>query len=549
MLDIDDIKNLIATLENRGIDVSLEKRKIYGAQNNMGSAAIFLSQNNSELKDVYNSLVSKLEKSDLLLSAYNYCNSIEPNVLDMLKKHKDEINLDELNSYISKIEDYLINLKDSNITNSNSKYSKIFKVVYDLIDAEIIKTNRSTLYDFIKSKNIDIRYINSILCSEINDINNDGTYRAKQLQKYLNNIIAKTNNNGLNNNYFNLEIIKLLLMHKSSYNAYEELSFEFNGNFAYYTSHYLNHDDINNISSEIDKYAISLPSSKIDQKKSKKNLIKRSIASALAAIVALTGAYGLERGAKKISTFNSYIKTTEITSPLDHDVTQEEVVFQGDNYPSEQYIQVVTPWTNRDDNYISRTVQKYDVTYLNLPDLENLDNIDLDSLDVIPDIYEEKVYKDEIGDIQKYNKNIRELVNVDYEHNGKGLAKPLYFSLIALIISVLMFIKSLYNESYHKYSINRTPLKEIIDFYIKNKNDFQNHYAEYKKLVDKLLESLSANQELLNLFNKIYKENINLISNRYGLEKDIDGMIDSLKNDQRDMEMTLSLTQKIEEKI
>ena len=547
MLNIVNIKNLITKLESIGVDVSLEKEKIYGTQNNMGSATMSLSQNDSELIDIYNSLKRKLDKSNLLLSTYDYCKSIESNVLEMPKKHKGEIDIDELNDYISKIEDYLINLKDNNISNNNKIYEKIFEVVYALIDAEIIKTNRSTLYDFIKSKNIDTRFINSILCREINEINESKNDNQDDLKTTLNNIITKTNNTGLNNNYFNLEIIKLLLMFKSDYDVYQELEQEFTRDFAEYSKN----NNAKKTALKVGKYANYLPKSKQEKKESKIDLIKKSIASALAASVVITGAYGIERGIRKLNTSNSFIKTTEITSPLSEvPITEDEKIFYNDSTcPSEQYIRVVTPWTHESNSTnISRSVKEYDITYLNLPDLSNLDNIDLDSLDITPDVYEERRNKNDTDSVYKYNNNMRELINISYKYNGEELDKFLYGLVLFLIYFCCLAALILAGIFVYNYTDYKT-LKEIIDFYIENRNDFENHLDEFRELANKLLASISSNQELMKEFNKIYQENKNLIYDTDSLKNKIDTMISQLTQDNNYMEMSLERAKRLEKEL
>ena len=551
-MDVKQFENRIKDINIKLIQLKMLKINVYEYQKELDSIKRNLKsfQSNVEHDSVDEKLCNRLtilentiNKTDLIISFYKYCKSIESNVLEMSKKHKGEIDIDELNDYISKIKDYLINLKnDKNniLSNNYTIYTTIFEVIYALIDAEILVTNRSTLYDFIKSKNIDTRFINSILCGEINEINESKNDNQDDLKTTLNNIITKTNNTGSNNNYFNLEIIKLLLMFKSDYNVYYELEKEFKEDFKNYSK---NVDS--SISSKVDEYVDSLPELKQEKKESKIALIKRSIISALAACLVITGACGIERGTRKITTNNVFIKTTEVTSPLNEEpITEKEEVefskYPNTTRPSEQYIRVVSPWKYGDNN-ISRTVQKYDTTFLNLPDLSNLDNIDLDSLDITPDVYYENVDLSKADSISKYNNNTRELVNIDWEYKGKKLETIYYISILLFSLSIYSCLVCLLEVFIHKDYIH-VRLAEIIDeikYYLENIDDVENHLNEFKNLVDKLFAELSSNKELLEEFNKIYQENINLISDEDALKTEIDKMINTLTNDNNNMKMTL----------
>ena len=570
MIDIDYIKNLITKLESRGIDVSLEKTKIYGTQNNMGSATISLSQNDSELIDVYNSLKRKLEKSDLLLSAYNYCNSIQADVLkmyDMALKSKDKVNINDFEKYISKIENYLINLdcykkinlnidknRSTNMDFNSIALTRIYEIVYYLIDIDILLTNRSRLYNFIKDKKIYTEYINSILWDEIDRAFNNHTplTREANATRRLYSVAELLDKDGKKGDYFYLEIIKLLLAYKSDYDIDKSLSDEMN-------EYYKGYDDT--------KYKILLAINDTneclnlknecyeDKKMSKKDLKNRLLSLLLSISIFVTGGLFIGKLRKRIFTKECFTKTTETISSISDDTQVEKdeyftdnLCFSNDNpdtyIPSEKYLYVLGPWQNDKKNNISRSVERYDVSYSDLSEYDNLDSIDLDSLEIEPDSYTETIEKEDAINLSKYKGSIRKLENIDYNYEGikfdakdyKDSQFAVYYIYIffSIIANCLIFLN--FNE--------KENLILLAQKFINNKNKYIDSQDELEELICILNKYIEGNQDLIFEFNRLYEENKYLLLDEEELKNRLNDMIIQIEKSNNDMNMTLKYAKK-----
>ena len=152
---IKQIKSKLLNLERVGIDTQEYKVRLGSIevedninyiQRNNSSASSFQVEHkkNKNLNEYLSRLESELSKYDLIISLYNYCKNIELDVLKIYKKaiiSKDGLDINEIQDYIKKIQDYLINLKHNNY-NSNKVIEMLYEIVYYLIKIEIILTNK-----------------------------------------------------------------------------------------------------------------------------------------------------------------------------------------------------------------------------------------------------------------------------------------------------------------------------------------------------------------------------------------------------------------------
>ena len=535
---LNQIRNKISKLSSMGVDTQGYEKELNSITskkyNSYGNSAFAYSNNirESEIKK----LESELNDYDLIIEFYNYCNKIKPTLLEMFKKSKDEINLDELNSYISKIEDYLINLKHDK--NNTVNLTKIYEIVYYLIELEIILTNKSTLYDFINDKDVDTRYINSIIMNKIKDANKikDDDSKKILIKKRLDVLIPKLNKDSSNYNYFNIEIIKLLLMLERDYDAYKELEIDFDLKLQK-LSRLDKSLDLLTKKTNSDLTSLSKSLSKI--KKSKIKLQKKIISTLLTLSVILTGTYGIERGVKKFSTTNSYSKKTEIISTLNNNpvVKNEEYISDADVSGNEQYIDILTPWRSSEDSTFSRDVLEYDITSLGL-NVDNLDDIDTDSIRVEPNYYIETISKEDQDELQMYDEPITELRNISYTYQGKKLCNEyglyrLFFYVLYIFLLMLIFK--------FKCTFSGVPvfLDEVIDEF-KNNKYRENMNREYFEInLGMLLEYINQNKELRKEFNKLFVENIDLLSDTKELKNRLDTAISEFKDYDKSTEMIL----------
>ena len=547
--ELNELTNKTLQLLSLGVDTKECAKKIKSIiKKDYSSSALaaYYTNTNNFVEDELLEIKNELSGYDFILSFYNYCNKIKPTLLEMFKKPKDEINIDELNSYINKMKNYLINLyNDKNNKKSDKLLSSIYEIVYYLIELEIIKTNKSTLYDFIKNKNIDIRYINSIIMSKIKDINKISGNDITQIiiKGRLDDLILKLNNNSLNINYFNIEIIKLLLMLEKNYDAYKELEDDFDSKLQKLS----NQDkDIYNTKVAIGLDLEGVSDSLCGIKRFKSELKDRIIALMLTLSIVLPVGFGIKGLSKKLNSPNVYSKETEIVSTLndDREVNVEEYISFPKVKGNEQYIDILSPWENSEDGTLSRDVLEYDVTSLGL-NIDNLDDVDIDNIKIKPDCYTETIPKENQDELQKYDGDITELRNVSYTYQGKKLLdnykNTLYFFYFIYIVSLLILALKINHE------LDGYPFleKAIYDYKHNKKNEKENR--EYlEKNISRLLEYINENKELREEFNKLFNENIDLLNDSEELKIRLDIAISKFEDYDKSTEMILKMKKELE---
>ena len=548
---LSQIRNKIFKLSSMGVDTQKYEKELNSITskkyNSYGDSAVAYSSEDTCDSEIIK-LESELKEYDLFIEFYDYCNKIKPILLEMLEKSKDEINIDELNSYISKIKDYLINLNnDKNNKVSDKLLSDIFEIVYYLIELEIIKTNKSTLYDFINDKHIDTRYINIILFNKIQDINKifENNPDKDLIKNRLDTLVLKLNNNESNINYFNIEIIKLILMLEKNYDAYKELENDFNSKLKK-----LSEQDKNIIAKEefFDYYIPRVKATVEDIEVSKSNLKKKIISTMLTLSVILTGAFGIERGVRKSNLTNSYSKETEIISTLNDEpvVESEEYLSDNDELGNEQYIDILSPWRNSDGETISRDIKEYDLTYLGLPDkINNLSDIDIDNIKTNPNCYTETIPRENIDELQMYAGDITELRNVTYIYQGKKIPKNEYnadlFSRYLIYILILFILELV---KYYVFDIDL--LHEVIRQFKYYKDNGKNRTERLEETVNKFLKYIDQNKELREEFNKLFIENIDLLNDTEELKNRLDEAISKFEYYDKVSEVILTRKKELE---
>ena len=507
---IKQIKNKLLNLERVGIDTQEYRNRLNNIEvGNNANASSF--QVEFKANENLFCLESELSKYDLIISLYNYCKSIDLDVLKIYKKaiiSKDGLNINEIQDYITKIEDYLINLyNDKNNKTSDKLLSGIYEIVYYLIKIEIILTNRSTLYDFIKNKNIDTRYINALIFNDINESNKikDENLKKTLIKKRLDTLIPKVNKDSLNYNYFNIEIIKLLLMLESNYDAYKELEQEFDSKFE--VSRNLRKSS-ESLDYKIVKASNKLESIKDDLRKTKKYDLKMKIMSFIVTLtMTFTGLFVIGKVNKKNTTFNSYTKTTEYYSSLTDDtINNEEECINPD--PEEcfniQHLKSFGLWQDNHDGTFSRIVRVYDLSSYELYD--SVDKIDLEQMDVIPVEYIETITKEEMQEEPVYDETITELYSEQYNYNGVYFDKAAYTHNIFICYSLYIIMMMIMCKT-----LDLKSLKSIINNINDINDDIKNSTIELEKYINQFLKYINSNNELLEEFNKLYQENIDLL--------------------------------------
>ena len=504
-----------------------------------GSAVAYEHINLSK-SDLYYELEDELNRYDFILSFYNYCYKIKPIILDLLNEPKDRISDSYINSYVFEIKDYLVNLfNDKSNMLSDALLVKIYEIIYYLIELEIVKNGKSTLYDFLKDEKIDTRYINLVMCNKINTLKSSSNLDKNKLTllERLKRIIPKLNLIESDTNYFQMEIIKLLLMiENKNYNVYEELEQEFNSKYDA-----LNPANASEVENKYNDNLNKLPLLKEKLKKDKKALINKVISTLLSASIIITGGIGIERGVRKASSTNSFIKESEITSLSTGDTTtkKEEYLSSADVCPDKTYINILSPWQNNDDDTISRNVEEYDVSYSDLSKYDDLNDVDFDSLGIEPNYYTETISGEDMLNVDKYNGNIKELSNVKYKYNGPAIKRKKYIislTLIYFMYIVILSVGMIGMFSRIDYAFFMSTIKEFIE----SKKEFELNNEQIEECIKILTKYINDNDRVRSIFNILYKENIELLSDEEELKNRLKSMIYELDKSHERIDMTLS---------
>ena len=490
---------------------------------------------NNAVKNLIEKIEIPIQNYDFCFSLYNYCLTIEPIILKMLNAPKEKIDKDILNKYVSRIKDCLINLfknKEISFDEKGQVIEKLFSIVYNLIKIEIILNNESTLYSFIKKEKIDSSYIDKLIIEETNNLKADSVEKEE-----IDKIISKINTKGLKNSYFEINIIKRLLLANGQYNIKEDLKKQYENASSKFEQ---GKEVMEKAENKIIKIADIKPELQKKLKIVKKNLKRNIIIMSLIGSVSISGILGGIFYVRKNSTRNCLTKTTNITSSETgrNDAYHEDYLSDYKSCPNERYIRVCEPWQNNSEG-VTRNVKSYDISYLDLDDNVSVDSIDLNKLELNPKVSKETKLANEITNTDKYSKEIKELVDVNYTYKNEQIDKELVkkyrknlivaYAIIYGVykISLMISIAARKEESAIRIFSLIAPLYRILDL-LDSKKDLKNIQEELAKANEELqlniqtiLCHIYSNAALKKKFEECLEENKDLLSDEEALKKEI----------------------------
>ncbi len=173
--------------------------------------------------------IKKLRALELELSEYEvYFKAI--NSCEYLLMKIDRIDSvdskEEVKSYANEIIESLKSIKfSSTIHYSDEKkiVEKIYDVAYRIIKLEIITMGSSEVYEYIKKYDVDTYFLDNFIRKEIETINLKDEKNKKIKEK-----IYELSRNGLDANYFDIELIKLLMCNSNDIDLKEIIIKELN---------------------------------------------------------------------------------------------------------------------------------------------------------------------------------------------------------------------------------------------------------------------------------------------------------------------------------
>ncbi|MBR7042257.1 MAG: hypothetical protein IKI04_02025 [Bacilli bacterium] len=451
--------------------------------------------------NLLNSLKYKLDRYDTYFKVLNSCNYID------IKLRNQDIKEEELSKYIV---DMIYNLKQlvksDTVDYDNEKHivDKIYNTAYNLIKLEILFTGESELYQFCKNEEVNIAYFDKLIRDEISNLDlSDEKYNSLRTKIY------EIKSNGINSNYFDLSLIKKLLVFSSNFNLKDSVNRRLNNTvdgieqscFAIVRK---------SLSDDLYQYVYKKSNIKLCQK-----IIKKRITSLVLALSLLTtGGVGLVHTAKRLSYQNEYKRTVETYSTIDNNettVTKNFYLFKSSKQPQDY---VVIKKYQGLENVKKRAYELYVVSGYNFDSAKEYYEYGLENYNTTPS---SKMDKDLVNDTLNYKGEYTKVEKNTYEYLGVGFNEDDYESfafLFLLIYVVLLFLADLIycDETNHSFIIGN--IKAILSDLKEMDRDtllcegFDN---SIKPELDTVLSAISKYDELKIKFNELYKANKYLI--------------------------------------
>lgn len=490
-----ELRKMINNICDLGIDTKEYKEKLNNIINEVYSkveeSKIKWGNNaNMFFETDYYAAIKKINQLKLELSEYNIyfkaVNTCKYLILELddIDNLKDE---GKINNYVETIIELLRNIKKNNtIYNIRTKtiLKEIYDTVYQIIKLEIIKFGKSRVYEYVKDYDTDIFFLEKCVRKEIENLNLDDK-KYENIQKR----VYEINSYGLITNYFDIDLIKLLIAYSDNIDLKEEVVNKLK---------YLR-KEINNNVSKLEKDMVNFKSLKTNLKKVKYKLNKArmSILSNLFSFVIVI----------PVMLYYSVKSSGEIKKQFVNEVYPRIVTTYSKEYGLKQEKDYVSSysiddnktsildygnWMNIGNDY-SRLVFKYDITNIKLENISDYLDLDIGYILGSKDVNDLDVYTEYL----KNPEDLQEKEHLEVEQITVGEEKVQQIE-----------DEKLYKEALVKNYISYGTYFLIIEFFIyliENKRIHSN-FMEYKKLKNKYLKKLSEIVE--------YRENLlRMISN------------------------------------
>ena len=479
--------------------------------------------------------IKKLRALELELSQYEvYFKAI--NSCEYLLMKIDRINSvdskEEVKSYANEIIESLKLIKfSSTIHYSDEKkiVEKIYDVAYRIIKLEIITMGSSQLYEYIKKDDVDTYFLDNCIRKEIEAINLKDEKNKKIKEKTY-----ELSRNGLDANYFDIELIKLLICNSNDIDLKENIIKELNS-----LKKELN-DLVRTYNNVLVDYNICLSKEKrtlIDLQIWRERILIRLISTIVSLGVIVGGGFGINYLVKKLSTNQVYPKTTTTYSDENgKDILKGYSLVESDE-EDKTYIKVYGELIDKTDADF-RDVYIYDVSDIYLDNIEDYLDLDYSNLD-----YDKDTVRINQGDYSNQNGYVEVIqTTIDRNKEESYLQKGVYqlnsiLSYISYILLIVIFENIVYiasrGEGYLGIFTNMHQLlKYNMGEYNKYKVKHRKELQEFKRYLNSMLEELSKYEELKLRFNELYDQNKYLLDNPEKLLNKIDELSQELNKEE-----------------
>lgn len=536
---VEELKIMITNISDIGIDTKKYKEKLNNIINDVHSNVEESKEkwgNNANmfLETDYYPGIKKLNRLKLELNEYNIyfkaVNTCKYLILELddIENLKDD---EKINNYVETIIELLIDIKNSNIIYNKRKKTilkEVYDIVYKIIKLEIIKFGKSRVYEYVKDYGIDTSFLEKYVRKDIENLNLDNE-KYENIQKK----VYEINSDGLTSNYFDIDLIKLLIKYSDNIDSKEEIVNELKN-----LKNRLN-DIAETYNEALFKCNNCLSKSKrilMDLKKYRKRILMRFTYTIVSLGIFVVGLFSTNYLIKKLCTKQVYPKTTTTYSNEYGKEILDGYSLVGNNEQDKTYIKVYGDLIDGIGEDI-REIYTYDVSNVYLDNIEDYLNLDYLKLD-----YDKQTVMIKQGDYSKTNGYVEvKQTMIDRTKEESYLDKELYqvdsiLSYILYILLIVIFENIVYiasrGEGYFGIFTNMSQLlKYNIGEYNKYKVKHRKELQECKCYLNSMLEELSKYEELKVRFDELYNQNKYLLDDPEELLSKIDSLSQELSKE------------------
>ena len=483
----------------------------------------------------YASGIKKLKILELELKEYSVYFQIL-NSCEYLFMQIDKIDsLDDkekIKKYANEIIESLRAIKfSSTIHYSDEKriVERIYEVAYKIIKLEIVTYGISQVYEYIKGDDTDIYFIDKCIRKEIDDLDLNVKKNIRIKEK-----IYEISRKGLEVNYFDIELIKLLISNNYNVNFKENIIKELNSlkeniNYSEKSSKFL--------SERKEKLIKKIAKIRNDIRYNKKVIIARILFPIIYLGITIGACFGIGKVGKNSCTKQAYPKTITTYSDEYGKEVQEEYSFVKDKEQDKNYIRVYGDWYDKLFIKNNRDIYTYDVSKTNLDNIEDYLYLNYEGLP----FDKETITTEDTTELLQNGYVEVEQISINRDKIELILDKEEYFCFLAVFYTIIIGSTLItevmeFDKNSDKYlgiyqCLYRLIKYDIVD-YKKNKIFFKETLKEYQDNLNKLLNEINKYKELRIRFDELYAANKYLLDNPEKLYSKIDSLSQELSKEE-----------------
>ncbi len=521
---IHKIEHMISEIKDTGFDTSkyedlLRKIKKDTEINSFQSVGYEQLKDGKIMID-YESIIKKLSEIEVMLSKFDMYAKAIATCRYVISRVNEDSDLQQIKYYANLIVMTLKNIKkiDTSYLEEEEKIiEEIYKIAYNILKIEVIITDKSDIYEYVKMNETDMYVFDKYIKDEINGMDLEDE-KYKDLKSRLYDI----KRNGIKTSYFDIELIKLLIKYNN--NDYKERIIK----KINLLLEKINEQGVVLISKseEVEKIFSKINKTKKDNSAKLKNAILRILSLVLGTTLFLGCGYGIVRGMKKSCTYPVYKKVvtqySELTDSFDTE-EDETLAYKWNSLDDKTYVYEYSAWYyDETDDVTVRTVTKYDLSEITLDSIYEYLSYDLFKGEFVS----ENIYEYEENEQEKYSEEYKVIEQIEYIDLEKEEASSEWIVYTALV-EMFYFVITMF--VYLGVTDARFNNRGFNDIFSDLKNDFIKipknvrtiirERVIIKKKLKEMLDIIYADDELRREFTKLFEENKYLLNNLEELER------------------------------